>query len=73
MLLQRESLSLVFLSKTKLVREEIAMIKHKIGDYKGVYADSRGNPGGLALSWCKTIKVISFLNLQITLMWRWRG
>jgi len=33
------------------------MIEHEIGDYDGVYADSRGKAGGLALLWYKTIKL----------------
>ncbi|KAJ8423085.1 hypothetical protein Cgig2_020563 [Carnegiea gigantea] len=35
----------------------MAAIKHRLGEFEGVYSDSRGRAGGLALLWRKLIKV----------------
>ena len=47
----RLSPSLVFLSETKLAGVEMAVVKKQFDDDDGVYVDSRGRAGELALLW----------------------
>ena len=51
----------VFLSKTKHSSYEMGSIKHKLGDYDGIRADSCGHLAGLALLWDKIV-IISLVS-----------
>jgi len=54
-LLRRHSPKIVFLSETKRSGAEMELVRRRLGDYFGVYADSHGRAGGLALLWDKSV------------------
>lgn len=51
--LRRVKSNIVFLSETKLSSREMDEVKNNLGNYFGVFVDSRGRDRGLALLWEK--------------------
>jgi len=56
-LIRRNSPKIVFLSETKRSGVEMEWVRKKLGNFFGVYVDSRGRAGGLALFWEKSVKL----------------
>lgn len=51
--LRRVKFNIVFVAETKLSGKEMVGIKNKLGNYFGVYVDSRGRVGGFVMLWDK--------------------
>ena len=56
-LVQRWKPKIVFLSETKMKKYQMEKVKFKIGLLNGLTVPSVGRSGGLALLWCRDIKV----------------
>ena len=56
-LVQHWKPKIVFLSKSKMKKYQMEKVKFKIGLLNGLTVPSVGRSGGLALLWCRDIKV----------------
>jgi len=72
-LLRRLSPRVVFLSETKKSKVDMELILNRLGDFFGIFVDSRLRSAGLALLWDRFVDLqffsSSFHHIDVTIQW----